>query len=82
MLIIDAESNDVVEKFSANLIYSPISFNHHDHLFNNILIFMVQHPNETQGFYLTFILYIIIYLLSQAVFIYFLFLFSFYHLPF
>jgi len=49
MLILDGESNDIVEKFSVNLIQSPISFNYRDHMYNNILIFTVQHPNETQG---------------------------------
>lgn len=49
MLIIDGESNDIVEKFPVDLIQQPLSFNYRDHMYDNILIFTVQHPDESQG---------------------------------
>ncbi|XP_054162619.1 epidermal growth factor receptor kinase substrate 8-like protein 1 isoform X2 [Oppia nitens] len=49
MWILDGESNDVVERFPVSLIQSPTPFNDHNHIYNNILIFTVQLPNENQG---------------------------------
>ncbi|XP_053210452.1 epidermal growth factor receptor kinase substrate 8-like isoform X2 [Panonychus citri] len=49
MLIIDVESNDIVERFPVAFIQQPISFSHRDHMYDNILIFTVQHPEESQG---------------------------------
>lgn len=49
MLIIDVESNDIVERFPVAFIQQPISFSHRDHMYDNILIFTVQHPDESQG---------------------------------
>ena len=50
MMILDGESNDIVEKFSVNYIQSPLSFNCKDHIYNNILIFKVQ-IDDNQGSY-------------------------------
>jgi epidermal growth factor receptor kinase substrate 8 len=49
MWILDGESNDVVERFPVTLIHQPTAFNDHNHIYNNILIFTVQLPNESQG---------------------------------
>jgi epidermal growth factor receptor kinase substrate 8 len=49
MWILDGESNDVVERFPVTLIQQPTAFNDHNHIYNNILIFTVQLPNESQG---------------------------------
>lgn len=49
MLIIDCESNDIVERFPSDFIQQPISFSHQDHIYDNILIFTVRHPDESQG---------------------------------
>lgn len=49
MKIIDGDSNETVERFPVTLIHGPTAFNHHNHIYNNILIFTVQHPEESQG---------------------------------
>lgn len=49
MWILDGETNDVVERFPVGLIQQPTSFNDQNHIYNNILIFTVQLPNEPQG---------------------------------
>lgn len=49
MWILDGESNDVVERFPVALIQQPTAFNDHNHIYNNILIFTIQMPNESQG---------------------------------
>lgn len=49
MKIIDGDSNEVVERFPVTLIHQPTAFNHHNHIYDNILIFTVQHPDEPQG---------------------------------
>lgn len=49
MLIIDGETNEVVERFPVSLIQQPTAFNHPNHIYNNILILTVQHPDENQG---------------------------------
>lgn len=49
MYILDGESNDIVEQFPVSLIQQPTAFNDHNHIYNNILIFTVQLPNESQG---------------------------------
>lgn len=49
MWILDGETNDVVERFPVALIQQPTSFNDQNHIYNNILIFTVQLPNEPQG---------------------------------
>ena len=49
MYILDGESNDIVEQFPVALIQQPTAFNDHNHIYNNILIFTVQLPNESQG---------------------------------
>ncbi len=49
MWILDGESNDVVERFHVTLIQQPTAFNDHNHIYNNILIFTVQLPDENQG---------------------------------
>ncbi|RWS26491.1 epidermal growth factor receptor kinase substrate 8-like protein, partial [Leptotrombidium deliense] len=48
MLIVDGDSTDIVERFPVTLIQEPTAFNHHNHIYNNILIFTVQHPDESQ----------------------------------
>lgn len=49
MWILDGETNDVVERFPVAFIQQPTSFNDQNHIYNNILIFTVQLPNENQG---------------------------------
>ncbi|XP_074593614.1 arouser isoform X2 [Brevipalpus obovatus] len=49
MLIVDSESDSIVEKFPVTFIQRPVSFSPRDHLYDNILIFTVQHPDENQG---------------------------------
>lgn len=49
MWILDGETNDVVERFPVAFIHQPTSFNDQNHIYNNILIFIVQLPNERQG---------------------------------
>lgn len=49
MWILDGESNDVVERFPVTLIQQPTAFSDQNHIYNNILIFTVQMPNESQG---------------------------------
>lgn len=51
MKIIDGDSNEVVERFPVTLIHQPTAFNHNNHIYDNILIFTVQHPEETQGIF-------------------------------
>ncbi|KAI7696070.1 Epidermal growth factor receptor kinase substrate 8, partial [Sarcoptes scabiei] len=49
MWILDGETNDVVERFPVAFIQQPTSFNDQNHIYNNILIFTVQLPNENPG---------------------------------
>lgn len=49
MLIIDGESDDIVERFPVNMIRSPTAFHQANDIYNNILILTVQHPDEPQG---------------------------------
>ena len=49
MKIIDGDSGEAVERFPVTLIQQPTAFNHNTHIYDNILIFTVQHPEETQG---------------------------------
>ena len=65
-MILDGESNDIVEKFSVNYIQSPLSFNCKDHIYNNILIFKVQ-IDDNQGSYSK--LYFIIIQYSNLIFL-------------
>ena len=55
MKIIDGDSNEVVERFPVTLIHQPTAFNHHNHIYDNILIFTVQHPDEPQGIFVTLV---------------------------
>lgn len=47
--IIDGDTNETVERFPVTLIHQPTAFNHSNHIYDNILIFTVQHPEESQG---------------------------------
>ncbi|KAI1292639.1 Epidermal growth factor receptor kinase substrate 8 [Halotydeus destructor] len=47
--IIDGDSSEIVERFPVTLIHQPTAFNHSNHIYDNILIFTVQHPEESQG---------------------------------
>lgn len=49
MKIIDGDSGEAVERFPVTLIQQPTAFNHNTHIYDNILIFTVQHPEEAQG---------------------------------
>ena len=49
MKIIDGDSNETVERFPVSLIHQPTAFNHSNHIYDNILIFTIQHPEESQG---------------------------------
>lgn len=49
MKIIDGDSSEAVERFPVTLIQQPTAFNHSNHIYDNILIFTVQHPDEPQG---------------------------------
>lgn len=49
MKIIDGDSGDAVERFPVSMISQPTAFNHQNHIYDNILIFTVQHPEETTG---------------------------------
>lgn len=49
MKIIDGDSSEAVERFPVSMINQPTAFNHQNHIYDNILIFTVQHPEETTG---------------------------------
>lgn len=49
MLIYDRESNDIVEDFPVISIQQPVAFSHSNHIYDNILMFTVQHPKEAEG---------------------------------
>ena len=52
MLIYDGESNDIVEDFSVVSVQQPVAFSHSNHIYDNILMFTVQHPKESKGKFL------------------------------
>lgn len=47
--IIDGDSGETVERFPVSLIQHPTAFTHHNHIYDNILIFIIQHPEEASG---------------------------------
>lgn len=49
MLIYDRESNDIVEDFPVATIHQPIAFSHSNHIYDNILMFTVKPPKESEG---------------------------------
>lgn len=49
MKIIDGNSGEAVERFPVSMINQPTAFNHQNHIYDNILIFTVQLPEETTG---------------------------------
>lgn len=49
MWIQDGETNDVVERFPVAIVQQPTSFNDQNDIYNNILIFTIQMPNESPG---------------------------------
>jgi hypothetical protein len=49
LLVCDRETNDVVEQFSAQSLQQPVAFSHSNHIYDNILMFVVQHPHELDG---------------------------------
>ena len=49
MKIIDGDSGEAVERFPVSLIQHPTAFNHANHIYDNILIFTVQTPDDSDG---------------------------------
>lgn len=53
MLIVDCETNSVVERFHRNRVTKPEAFNHYNDIYNNIVVFNIDQPfdgtKETQG---------------------------------
>src|SRR6218665_223838 len=49
MWILDGETSDVVERFPVGFIQQPTSFNDQNHIYNNILIIVIQIPSEPSG---------------------------------
>lgn len=47
--IMDGDSGEVVERFPVSAIQQPTAFSQNNIIYDNILLFSVQHPDETTG---------------------------------
>lgn len=49
MLIVDCETDSVVERFNRECVTKPEAFNHYNDIYNNIVVFIIKQEEEKQG---------------------------------
>lgn len=52
MLILDCETNSIVERFHYNQVTQPEAFNHYNDIYNNIIVFIIDqkgHPSNSSN---------------------------------
>lgn len=46
MLIVDCETNSIVERFNRDCVTKPEAFSHYNDIYNNIVVFIIQQPTS------------------------------------
>lgn len=48
MLIVDCETNSIVERFNRDCVTKPEAFNHYNDIYNNIVVFIIQQAQSAR----------------------------------